>query len=193
MNHPKPEEFVPYLYGESTPDARRHLKAHLKACAECREQVESWRRSVNRLDAWQLPRTRTPIELFGPVLKWAAAAVLLLGLGFGFGRFSGQQALAEKVRTRVEPQLRETLRQEMAQMVQHEFARNSSAILLASSDQAEKLLAAYNSVNETRRTEDLERLYLALKKQLDIVAINTQQEFVQLAAYRQPAANPSKQ
>jgi anti-sigma factor RsiW len=190
MNHPKPEAWVPYLYGEVKSNERRSLKAHLKGCPECRAQVEQWKRSVDRLDAWHLPRTSTLVELFAPVLKFAAAAVLVLGLGFFLGRLGGREAVTERVRARLEPQLRAELRQEMAQMVRQEIDRNSALVLQASGDQTEKLLAAYNSMNETRRAADLERLYAALKRQLDTVAINTEEGFVQLAGY-QPAASES--
>jgi hypothetical protein len=141
---------------------------------------------MGRLDAWELPRQQRPFEWFGPALQWGAAALLMLGIGFAFGRLSGSDALAEKLRARLEPQLREALYQEMAQMVRQEVGRSSSAVLLASGDQVEKLLADYNTINETRRAEELQRLYVALKKQLDTVAINTQQELVQLATYQQP-------
>jgi hypothetical protein len=191
MNHPKPEEWVPYLYGEVKSNVRRSLKAHLHGCPECREAVEQWKRSVDRLDAWKLPRAAMPIELFAPILKWAAAAALVLGLGFALGRSGGREAVAEQVRARLEPQLRAELRQEMAQMLRQEIDRNSSLVLQASGDQTEKLLAAYNTLNENRRAADLERLYAALKRQLDTVAINTEQGFVQLAGY-QPVAESTK-
>lgn len=192
MNHPKPEEWVPYLYGEAKPDVRRSLKAHLKGCPECRDEVEHWKRSVDRLDAWKLPRASTPIELFAPLARWAAAAALVLGLGFALGRLGNREAVAEQVRAGLEPQLRAELRQEMAQMVRQEIERNSSLVLQASGDQTEKLLAAYNNLNETRRAADLERLYVALKKQLDTVAINTEEGFVQLAGYGPATAESSK-
>src|SRR5208283_5190745 len=102
MNHPKPEEWVPYVCGGVKPDVRRQLKAHLTECPECRDRVESWNRSLNRLDAWKLPAPNRVFELFAPVLKWAAAAALVLGAGFALGRFSGGDAMAEKVRVRVE-------------------------------------------------------------------------------------------
>jgi hypothetical protein len=41
MKHPSPEELMSWIYGEVTPQARRQLGAHVEACAECREQVET--------------------------------------------------------------------------------------------------------------------------------------------------------
>ncbi|HEY5913001.1 MAG TPA: zf-HC2 domain-containing protein [Verrucomicrobiae bacterium] len=186
MNHPEREEWVPFLYGEAKPEMRRQLAAHLDACAECRAEIEGWQRSLRRLDHWRLPAKRLRAEWFPPVLRWAAATALVLGLGIGLGRFTAGGADAEKVRARIEPQLRETLRQEMTLLVREEMSRTSATTLAAAGDQAEKLLAAYNTIQQTRRAEDLDRLYLAIKKQLDTVAINTQREFVQLADYVRP-------
>ena len=39
MNHPKREEWVPYLFGETKPEAARQLNAHLKTCPECQESI----------------------------------------------------------------------------------------------------------------------------------------------------------
>jgi hypothetical protein len=189
MNHPKPEQWATYVCGEATSQLRRQLQAHLEDCPECRRHVERWQRSASRLKAWKLLSVRTSLRLASR-LEWAVAALVVLAIGFALGRFAGTDAVVEKARARLEPQLRQSLREEMDQLVHHEIGRSSSAILLASGDQAEKLLAAYNAVNETRRGEDLERLYLALKKQLDTVAINTEHEFVQLAGYQLPATEP---
>ena len=182
MNHPKPEQWVPYLYGGLKPDEHRHLKAHLRDCAACRGEIERWQRSSRRLDAWKLPRSRATLELFAPALKWAVAAMVVLGVGFAFGRFAGDSAIAARVRAQIEPQLR----QEMAQVVRNEVERNSAAIIQASVNKTRDLLAAYSNVSENRRTEDLQWLYLALKRQLDTVAVNTENELVQLASYHPP-------
>jgi len=121
-------------------------------------------------------------------VKWAAATALVLGLGFGLGHLTGGGGDVESLRARLEPQLRETLRQELALVVRQEVSRSASTTLTAAGDHAEKLLAAYDTVQESRRAEDLERLYVALKKQLDTVAINTQQGFVELAGNPAPVA-----
>jgi hypothetical protein len=193
MNHPTREEWVPFLYGESKREVRRQLQAHLGECADCRAQVEAWQESIQRLDRWKLPRRSRAIEWFVPALKWATATGLVLALGFGIGRSTAAGSDVEKLRARLEPQLRESLRQEMTQMVRDEVGRSVSTTLAAAGERAEKLLAAYNSVQETRRAEDLERLYVAIKKQLDTVAINTQNELVQLAGNSRPARPASSE
>jgi len=175
MNHPKGEDWVPYLYGEIKPDLRRQLKEHLEGCAECREELQNWKRSLRRLDAWKLPRTDSRLDAVAPFLKWAAAALLVLGLGFGFGRVTARQADLVKVRAQIEPELR----REFADMLRREIDKSSATTLAQAQRQAEDVGAAY---------------YALLKKDLDTVAINTdvslqqaQQELMQVADYTQPA------
>jgi hypothetical protein len=178
MNHPKREEWVPYLYGEARPDARRHLKAHLKVCAECRDEIQSWNRSLKQLDAWKVPSLRKPIELFAPFLRLAAAAVVILSIGFAAGRFVGLRASADTVRAAVEPELRK----EMAQLVQDEVKRASAATLTAANEQADKISAAYSQA-----------LWFSLKKDVDTVAVHvdaglrdTRQRLIRLIDYKEP-------
>jgi anti-sigma factor RsiW len=188
MNHPKPEEWVPYLYGGLTPDTRRQLKTHLDNCADCRGELQRWKRSIHRLDAWKLPRAGNPLQLLAPALKWAAAAAIVLGVGFGLGRFTGTEAMAARVRARVEPQLRQALQQQMAQLVRAEVERISPAALKQPGNQTEKLLADYIAVNDAR-AEQLQQFCLNLEHKVDTVAVNTAREFVELATYHPPSAN----
>jgi hypothetical protein len=181
MNHPKREDWVPYLYGEDKPDLRRKLKEHLKSCAECREELQNWQRSLHRLDAWKLPRTNARLDAFTPFLKWAAAALIVLGLGFGFGRLTARQADLEQVRARVVPEIR----REFAEMLRQEIGKSSATTLAQAQRQAEEVGAAY---------------YALLKKDLDTVAINTdvslqqaQRELMQVADYTEPAERQTKE
>ncbi|HWV99877.1 MAG TPA: anti-sigma factor [Candidatus Acidoferrum sp.] len=209
MNHPQHENWVPFLYGEMKPDLQRQLRAHLEVCAECREEVDNWKRSLRRLDAWKLPRSRKPDDLFVPILKWAAAAMLVLGLGFGVGRISAAGSDAAKDRAALKLQLKQELQQELAQFVRDEMRRATPATLATARSEANKLLAAYATSLEAQRDTDtqtirtaLDRLELqniSLKKELDTVAVNTdvglqqtEQQLAQLAVYKQPG-NVSQQ
>ena len=203
MNHPERGSWVPFLYGEVKPDVRQQLKAHLEVCAECRKEVEHWKRSITRLDAWKLPRRWKPAEFFLPTLKWAAAAMLVLGFGFGVGRISAAGSGAAKDRAALKLQLKQELRQELAQLAREEVSRATPATLAAARSEANKLLATYTTSLETQRDADnqvirtaLEHLQmqnLSLKKELDTVAVNTdvglqqtEQQLAQLAVYKQP-------
>ena len=198
MNHPEREKWVPYLYGEASPELRRELKSHLEVCARCREEVAVWQRSVRRLDAWKLRPQRKPSELLVPALKWAAAAVLVLALGFGLGRVSAAKSDVAQ------------LRRELAGMVRDEVSRSTPATVATARSEATRLLADYAATLDTRREADfqvirtalnrLELQNISLKKELDTVAVNTdagleqtEQQLAQLAVYRPPGNNPESQ
>src|SRR5215211_440696 len=86
MKHPSGEELVSWVYGEGTPQAKRALSAHIKECAECRQQVETWQGTMRTLDELPAPAARRRFAM-APV-QWAAAAALLVGLGIVVGRFA---------------------------------------------------------------------------------------------------------
>ena len=167
MNHPRPEEWAPFVCGESNPEEQRRLADHLRECGACRTEVESWKRSMRRLDAWDIPpRQLIRLPAFA-LFKLAAAAALVLAVGFGVGRFSSTAAGVEKVRAAIEPELRKQLRTEFNAELQAQI----------------KQLQA-------QRLED----YYALKKDLDTVAVftdaslrQTQARLVELAGYSESA------
>jgi len=205
MSHPKREEWVPYVFGESNAQAHRHLSAHLDVCSECRAEVQAWKKSLNRLDAWKVPAAPRQLRLLGHAINWAAAAAVVLLVGFGVGRVSATKVDLVKVRTAIEPQIRQEVSQQVERIIRAELARNASATVAASSQQTEQALAALAKALQEARAEDnravsaaLKRLetqtfaqFVALKKDLDTVAMNTDaslrdtaQQLVQLVDYR---------
>ncbi len=202
MNHPNREDWVPYVFGEAQPAVRRQLKTHLDSCADCREQLRSWQRSLGRLNAWKLPRVRARGDALAPFLKWAMAAGLMICLGFGVGRLTAPRANLAQIRAALEPELRRQLSQEFASVVRDQVNQAASATLAAAGTQTQELLATYAGDLEAARAKDtraiytiLDRVqaqrlvdYVALKKDLDTVAVNTdaglrrtEQQLVQLA------------
>jgi anti-sigma factor RsiW len=181
MNHPEREEWVPYLFGEAKPEDRRRLKNHLAHCAECRAELENWQQSLKRLDAWRLPRSRPIREAAAPLFRWAAAAALVLILGFGVGRLTAPKVDAERMRVQ--------LREELTQLVRQEVSRS-----------AEQTLEAANRQTEAAVAESAQVLYATVKHDLDTLAVNAdlglrraEQQLVLLAGNAQPAGlqNPS--
>src|SRR5256885_3530550 len=171
MKHPEREEWAPFIFGETNASQRQQLESHLKACAECREEIESWLRSVGRLDSWKLPRISKPRADFVPLVKWAAAAAVVLSSGFGLGRATTARIDAEKVRASVE----RDIRSDFAQIAREEAAKTAAVAIKAFSQQAETKWAADNRIIfavldrlETQHTTDC----LTLKKELDTVALN---------------------
>ena len=119
MNHPEPKDWIPYLYKEAPAEEQRRLRAHLENCSECSAQFESWQRSLRGLDAWKLPRSKPAFQIAFPAIKWAAAAVMVLAV-FVAGRLSARGTDPERVRARIEPEIRQQLKQELAQLL-HQF------------------------------------------------------------------------
>jgi len=141
MKHPTPEELVSWIYGEGP----KQLSAHVKECAECRAQVETWRGTMKTLDDLPAPVTR---RRFAPVpVRWAAAAALFLLLGIIMGRFAFSTN---------EANLRATMQKEMQQ--QREMLAQS---IVANTGRLE---SEFESALQQARAEDRAEYLLALKE-----------------------------
>ncbi len=208
MNHPTREEWMSYLYDELTTEEHSNLAAHLAVCPDCKVKVGEWGAVRKELNAWPLSPNRAPVLPTRPMIRWAAAAAIVLAAGFGIGRLTSATPDTEKVRAAIEPQLRQQLRREIGQSLRDELDRTSSAALAASSEQTKQLFAEFAKIVEARRAEDVQAIYTALdkldsqrvtdlvslKKDLDTVAWltdaglrRTHQQLVQLADYTEPA------
>jgi hypothetical protein len=185
MNHPKPEEWVPYVYGEANGTARRELSAHLQDCRQCRDQIDAWKSSLNLLNAWKVGR-RLPARprLGAPLVKWAAAAAIVLLAGVLIGRATAPKIDPENLRQTITTDIRRDLTQQLDQLVRQEVVRN----------------AALTLDSGHRYTDQVaQQLYVLLKKDVDTVAFNadaglrnTALQLFQLADYKQPE-NPVDQ
>lgn len=220
LTHPEAAEWMALLYHEHTPGRKRELEAHLDRCPTCAAQVEAWRGSARALDDWTLPATqpvrrpKLPPALFPSpwsfarsgrrpaltALKWAAAAVLVLGLGFGLGRRSAPHT----------PEVAE-LKAAVAQLaatVQSQESLNSSHSLslatMAAAAETLRVLSEYSQVQDAQRAADQQAVKLALETlngrleklhaELETVAVNTQdglqlthQNLARLVSYSAPA------
>jgi len=172
MNHPTREEWMSFIYDEMNAPERATLTAHLQDCPGCAAQVKQWQTASTELDSWQfrLGRRKTSSQTIftRPLIQWAAAAVILLGASFVFGRFGAASVAGKNLRAAIEPEIRQQLRQEF-ETKRVEDARAFYAAL-------EKL--------DAQRIAD----YVSLKKELDTVAVltdaglrNTEQQLAQLA------------
>jgi len=184
MKHPEREEWVPFLFGEATPDVRRELAAHLRACPDCAAEVESWRRSVGRLDRWQLPSSPSrPMQPLAPVFRWAAAAAVLLFAGVATGRLTTGPALSrESLRAEVVAAVEQARTQDVSSTTDLEarFARISEV-------QSRQLIRAFTEVLEQAREQDREAMLATLDRierdhAADYVALRSDLETVASAA-----------
>jgi hypothetical protein len=130
MKCPNREEWVPYVFGEATPDARKRLSAHLEVCTECAAEMAGWQRSLQRLDGWKLPEHRAPVEMARPVLRWAVAALVVLSVGFGLGRLLAP-ADVESLRAGIETSVKTSVAAELQSALERVQVQSSNAIASA--------------------------------------------------------------
>src|SRR5438445_2909699 len=208
MNHPTREEWMSYLYDELSAGEHGRLAAHLAVCPDGEARGIEGRVARKDLDAWQLPVTRARVVRARPLIKWAAAASIVLAAGFGVGRITSTTADAEKVRIAIEPEIRQQLRREFVQLLRDELQKTTSTTLTGSMEQTRQLLGQFANTIEAKRTEDSQAIsaalnklesqrvadFVSLKKDVDMMAVLTeaglrraQQQLVQLADYTQPA------
>jgi DNA-directed RNA polymerase len=183
-----------YLYGEISRGAKGKLIMHLDACDECRTNVANWRHTMLALDTWELP-TAQPRRSWAPVVKWAAAAAVLLFAGFGFGRAMSPTttAKAEAIRAAIEPSLKNSLetdlRQKLAREIEdkwrsdfatarsrlvaeykkqleEELAKASDMTLAAANAEAERLLAEFDKAANEKQAEE-KQIFLAWLRELE--------------------------
>jgi anti-sigma factor RsiW len=223
MNHPNQEEWMSYLYGELPRADKLALAAHLKRCPPCEAQLAQWQATMTNLNAWEHLPVRTAVPAAGrfagfqPALKWAVAAAIVLGLGFGLGRISSLasgnvETLRTSLRTEFSRQL-ESARAELAGDFQRQQTNALNQLLAASaSAKAEtgQLVSELAASVEEKRVLDSEAiaaalqqldskwiaLHASLRKELETVAVltedgfnDTQQKLYQLANVTQPSAN----
>jgi hypothetical protein len=115
MTHPTREEWITYLYDEFDHETRANLNAHLHVCPDCKTSLSKWRGTMTELNEWKIPAPGKLIatETAWPLLRWAAAALIVLGFGFGFGRLSStSSANVAKLQATLLPALRQELQRE---------------------------------------------------------------------------------
>jgi hypothetical protein len=175
VNHPSTQEWMGYLYDEIAPERKRELHAHLAQCGDCGRQLHQWRTGTVALDEWKLPAPRRKTLLQQPVtmIKWAAAAAVVLCVGIAVGRQSSRAAgeVAE-------------LKTSVAQLTQKIESDRAAA-----NDQSLRMLADYAKLDDERRAEEhrtfvaalreMDSRLLKLRTELETVAVNTETGFRQ--------------
>src|SRR5947207_14985815 len=112
MNHPEIQELVASLYEELDAARQAQVTAHLGACGGCRDRVASWRsvrRELARWEVWEPVMAGTRGRWVG--MKWAAAALVLLAIGFAAARATIAQPDVAHVRAELARELRSEVRQ----------------------------------------------------------------------------------
>lgn len=212
MKHPTAEELVSWVYGETTPRAKRELQAHVDECAECRAQVQTWRATGEALDA--LPAPVTGRRWTRAPLQWAAAAALFIALGVAVDRFA-LPARGAKLRTALQAEMQEQVaaaREQIAQEFQQRHEQAIAQVAVAAEAKnaltSQKLAEDFTMALQQARAEDRADYLMALreldrKHDAEIAALKrgietvvaladygfeaTEQRFAQLAASTQTA------
>ncbi len=178
MNHPTKEDLISFLYDETSPEKKSELNAHLQTCADCRAQISEWQKIKGELGAWKIPATAKRPFIFAKAMKWAAAAVFMLTVGFAFGRFHAPQVDAKKLQDEIEARLEQNVQQK---------------IKTAREAQRKEFIAMLRDVEEQRLSD-----YSQLRKDLETVAVvadqkltTTERALNQLNLVAQSENNPS--
>jgi hypothetical protein len=196
MNHPERDEWIPFLFGEAPTETKKRLRQHLDACPSCTREVEAWRRSLHRLDHWRLPKPqRPPVVFMQPTLKWAMAAVLVLGLGFLGGRLNSSGAA--DLRAQIEASVRSSVQTELTAALLDAQEQNTKVLhatelrlAQASALERERLWRGFLQVLANARSEDAKAVqaafqhlqehndteFVALRKDLETLASATDDE-----------------
>jgi anti-sigma factor RsiW len=179
MNHPTPEQWTQYVYGDLAAQPAAELEQHLNECPQCDAHVKTLRSTMRQLDSWKLPPKRRTRPSVLPLLKWATAACLVLFVGFTAGRLTAQPD-TQAIRAALLPELRAELKHEVTEMIRAEVANASAQTLTKAANTADKVAATYANY-----------VYASLKKDVDTVALhadaglrNTTLKLNQLADYQ---------
>ena len=158
--HLTDEERLAYIEGRASTETT----AHIKDCATCAAEIQSWRRSIQRLEDLEWPaRAPRRATIHAPIFKLAAAAALAICIGFAFGRFSTPNAA--EIKAEIERDLHKTLLAELQKPADPQ--PNTTAIV-----------AALNELRQQQATH-----YLSLRKDLETLA-STADARIQLATRR---------
>jgi putative zinc finger protein len=193
MTHPRPEDWMSYLYGELPREEKARFKAHLNGCAGCRIDVKRWQGAMKSLDQWQIatPR-RAPARMWEPALKWGLAAALALGIGFGAGRYivpaaANAAALRASLKSEIRSELLADLKQEQVRFDEYKKIAEKNR-----QDDNRQIFTAINKVAADHQAD-----FASFRKDLETVAVRTeynlrlaQQQIVTLASYTQNDARP---
>jgi anti-sigma factor RsiW len=206
MKHPQREDWIPYLFGEADPEIKKQLARHLSTCPGCAEELRVWRRSLQQLDAWKTPpQIRRRLPALQPVFQLAAAALIVLGIGFSFGRWYSPPGDGTKLRGGLEvslkaallPELRQQVRQDMANELQLQLTQlqqdssnalaqaKAEAINASASDTAQALQEMVVTLR-AERAEDRQEVASwvdNLRKQYETVFVSLRKDLETVASF----------
>lgn len=161
MNHPTREALIEHLYGENDSAARAEIHSHLETCAECRAKTDGWRETMSALDHWKLPNGARG-SLLAPMFRWAAAAAILITVGYAAGRIGSPNSGA----------LQAMIQREVAQQVSAATQKERTAVAeelrtiatQSIGDETRQLLTSLVDELDQRRRNDAETFLTAVQQ-----------------------------
>jgi hypothetical protein len=174
--HPGPEAWLDFLYGELPPAEHQRQQQHLAACPTCAAELALTRRTLAALDTWKIPVLPARRSGFVGPLKWAAAAVLVLGVGLAAGRLSAPQLDPTKLRADVASTLRQEFQSDLRAVTaaaeartQRQFDEFTQAWITGRAEDQQASLALYDHAQTDRKAD-----YTRLRRDLETVAIHAE-------------------
>jgi hypothetical protein len=199
MKHLSEEQWMDLLYNELSPEQKSALETHIKSCAPCAQKRATFRQTTKELDAWTvvIPEKPKLVAQWSPVVKWAAAAAVLVTTAFATGRFSKPTLDAERIQAQIAQPIQDKISQDLnlrmqivaenalqlarAKLQADMVARLDKAYseLSASKEQAALTLAALREQDKTLYSalqeiqEKWEKDYLSMRQDIEKVALFT--------------------
>lgn len=197
MNHPKPEEWIAWLYEQ--PKNRRELDTHLRKCPECANLVRTWQQAQRELGSWKIPSPKRREGWRAASLRWAyGAAMILIAVCGGFLAGKATSPSVADLRAALEPDLRREIAARVGTELRADTERLISLTAQDTLEKSRKLLADHSLATESTRATELQQLYavlLKLRRDVDTVAINadvglrvTQEQLMQIVNYDSPVS-----
>ena len=153
MKHLTDEERLASAEGRATKETTNHIAE----CAECAAEVQSWRRSIKRLEDLEWPaRVPRRATIHSPVFKLAMAAGIVLCIGFALGRFTGPSAA--EIKAAVKADVSRDLQTQIAAALRQQPKPEIDATTIL------------GLLTELRDQQD--RNYVSLRKDLETLASN---------------------
>ena len=222
MNHPKPEEWAGFAYGDCDPEESARLDAHAVGCPDCRRELEALRTVQGHLDGYSLPESfsRPRGRSSGRWLLASAASVAFvlggLAMRWAVGSAPGEAELLVKLRPVLDQELKAMLASQNraplsptsgldASGMQKADAATTDAwrsafagfLALYGNDRAEDraiLAEAVRTLDQQRRAD-----YIRLRNDLETVALTasdqlsrTRSDLTQLAALTTSVDRPTQ-
>ena len=208
QKHPSEQAWMEYLYDEMTSAERSALETHVKECPPCREKRDGLQGTQRSLDEWRVvvPAKHELIKGWQPVVKWAAAAVLVVTTAFAAGRMGRPALDVEALQARIskpieEKVLAESQRAAVAaeEKMRAEFRAVAEKAMADAAASTKKQLEEMTAMLATLREQDKaafatlleeyesERLaeYIKFRTDLEKVALFSQ-SVAQFASYSDP-------